>query len=77
VASTKEPDELVRLAAQMFGRLGGRARAAALSPERRTAIAKKAAAARAKALTSEERRAIAKRAVRARINKRKSRGTGR
>ena len=72
MATTKPTDQLLRLAAQTFGRLGGRARAKALSPERRKAIAKKAAEARAKALSPARRKAIAAKAVRARIAKRKS-----
>jgi len=71
VATTKTTDELLRLAAQTFGRLGGRARAKALSPERRKAIARGAAEARARALSPERRRAIAQKAVRARLSKKK------
>jgi len=46
-------------------------RAKALSPERRTAIARGAAEARARALSPERRRAIAEKAVRARLSKKK------
>jgi hypothetical protein len=50
---------------------GGRARAEALSPARRRAIAKKAAAARMTKLTPEQRSEIARKAVAAREAKRK------
>ena len=72
VATPRTTDELLRLAARTFGRLGGRARAKALSAERRKAIARKAAEARARALSPEQRSSIASNAARARIAKGKS-----
>ena len=62
-------------AAQMLGRLGGKARAEARSPEELRAIGRKGGHARAKALSAEERRTIARRAARARWDRsRQSRG---
>ena len=61
------------LAAQLLGHIGGpkgsKARAAALSPESRSAIGQLAAAARSQALSPERRRAIARAAAAARWNK--------
>lgn len=53
-------------AAAMLGRLGGKARAKALTASQRSAIAKKAGKARLKKLTKAERRRIALKAIRAR-----------
>jgi len=53
-------------AAVSLGRRGGKARAKALSPEERTASARKAATARTRQLSPEKRREIAQRAARAR-----------
>jgi len=57
--------------ASALGKLGGPARAKALTPERRKQIATKAAKARSKALTPAERRRIAMLGVTARQAKRK------
>ena len=59
-----------------LGRLGGKARAKALSREEIKAIASKAGKARLQKLTFEQRSAIAKRAVQAREQKRKERKNG-
>ncbi len=56
-------------AAQALGKLGGRARAKALSDAELTAIGRKGGKARAKNLTAAERSAIARKAVEARIAK--------
>jgi hypothetical protein len=56
-------------AAQALGRLGGRARAQALSGAELSKIGKLGAQARRKKLTPEERSEIARKAVRARIAK--------
>ena len=65
-------------AAQVLGKLGGKARAKALSAEELTQIGKKGAKARLKKLTAAQRSQIAKKAVQARIAKHKqqSRRTG-
>jgi len=62
-------DVFASYAAGVLGRRGGQARAEALSPQERKAIAAKAGKARGKALSPEERSAIAKKAVEARIAK--------
>lgn len=59
-------EELIRRAARAFGRLGGLARAKALTSARLAAIAKKGGLARKAALSPERRRAIAKKASAAR-----------
>lgn len=56
-------------AAQALGRLGGRARAKALSPEEIAEIGSKGGRARAKSLTAAEQSAHARKAVAARIAK--------
>lgn len=48
-------EEIAREVRSEFGRIGARARAASLSPERRSAIAKKAAKASAKVRKSKAR----------------------
>jgi hypothetical protein len=61
-------------AAQALGKLGGRARAKALSANELSKIGKKGAEARRKSLTAAQRSQIAKKAVQARIAKHKQRG---
>ena len=56
-------------AAQALGRLGGKARAKALSESELSDIGKKGAAARKKKLTAAQRSEIARKAVQARIAK--------
>jgi len=63
VAMRKNP------AAQALGKLGGRARAKALTEKQLTAIGKKGGTARAKKLTAARRSEIASIAVQARIRK--------
>ena len=58
-------------AAQALGKLGGKARAKALSAEELTEIGKKGAKARLKKLTAAQRSEIARKAVQARIEKHK------
>jgi len=58
-------------AAVALGKLGGRARAQALSPEERSRISRLANKARNKRLSATERRAIAQKAIRARWEKAK------
>jgi hypothetical protein len=58
-----------------LGKLGGKARAEKLSPERRSEIARKAGNARTSRLSAMERSQIAKLAVDARERKRKQRLT--
>ena len=65
--------EKKNLAAVALGKLGGTARAKALSGAERSEIAKQGAAARNKSLSAAERKRIAKRAVEARERKRKQR----
>jgi hypothetical protein len=62
------------LTARELQSLGGKARAAALSPGERSASARKAAKARAASLTPEERSEIARKAVAVREAKRKKGG---
>jgi len=54
-----------------LGRLGGKARAKALSKEKRSELARKAGKARLKTISAEERSAIARGAVQARWAKKK------
>jgi hypothetical protein len=58
--------------ARWFASQGGKARRLALTPEERSAIAKKAADARWRSASREERRAAARKAVRARWAKKRS-----
>lgn len=60
-------------AAQALGKLGGKARAKALSSTERSEIATKGAEARSKSLTAARRSEIAREAVKARIAKQKQR----
>jgi hypothetical protein len=62
------------LTARELQSLGGKARAAAMSPAQRSESARKAAKARAASLSREQRSSIAKKAVAAREAKRKKRG---
>jgi hypothetical protein len=63
-------------AAQALGKLGGKARAKALSAEELSKIGRKGAQARQKSLTPAQRSEIAKKAVQARIAKHKQRRKG-
>ena len=63
-------------AAQALGRLGGKARAKALSEAELSEIARKGAEARASNLTAAERSEIARKAVQARIAKQRKQGKG-
>jgi hypothetical protein len=60
-------------AAQALGKLGGKARAKALSEDELSEIARKGAEARASKLTASRRSEIARKAVQARIAKQKQR----
>jgi hypothetical protein len=57
------------LAAQILGRLGGRARMEALSADQLADLGRKGGEARARSLTPERRSEIARKAVQARIRK--------
>lgn len=63
-------------AAQALGKLGGKARAKALSDSELSEIARKGAEARASKLSAAKRSEIARKAVQARIEKQKNRGKG-
>ena len=63
-------------AAQALGKLGGKARAKALSDAELSEIARKGAEARASKLTAAERSEIARKAVQARITKQRKQGNG-
>jgi hypothetical protein len=63
-------------AAQALGKLGGKARAKALTEAELSEIARKGAEARASKLTAAERSEIARKAVRARIAKQRKQGKG-
>jgi len=63
-------------AAQALGKLGGKARAEALSDAELSEIARKGAEARASKLTAAERSEIARKAVQARIAKQRKQGKG-
>lgn len=54
---------------KLGGLKGGKARAAKLSPERRSEIARKASAARMTKISPQRRKEIARKAIRARWNK--------
>jgi hypothetical protein len=63
-------------AAQALGKLGGKARAKALSETELSEIARKAAEARASKLSAAKRSEIARKAVQARIAKQTKQGKG-
>jgi hypothetical protein len=63
-------------AAQALGKLGGKARAQALSEAELSEIARKGAEARASKLTAAKRSEIARKAVQARIAKQRNQGKG-
>lgn len=63
-------------AAQALGKLGGKARAKALTSSELSEIARKGAKARASKLTKAERSEIARKAVQARIAKQQTHGKG-
>lgn len=63
-------------AAQALGKLGGRARAKALSEAELSEIARKGAEARASKLSAARRSEIASKAVQARIAKQQNKGKG-
>lgn len=63
-------------AAQALGKLGGKARARALSEAELTEIARKGAEARASKLSAAKRSEIARKAVQARISKQRNQGKG-
>lgn len=63
-------------AAQALGKLGGKARAKALSEAELSEIARKGAEARASKLSAAKRSEIARKAVQARIAKRGNQGKG-
>jgi hypothetical protein len=63
-------------AAQALGKLGGTARAKALSDAELSEIARKGAEARASKLTAAKRSEIARKAVQARIAKQRKQGKG-
>ena len=63
-------------AAQALGKLGGKARAKALSQDELTEIARKGAEARASKLSAAKRSEIARKAVQVRIAKQKKQGKG-
>jgi len=65
------PEERIKLASS-GGKVGGKARAKALTPAERKTIATKASAARMKKLTSAERQAIARQAAAARWGKKET-----
>jgi hypothetical protein len=63
-------------AAQALGKLGGKARAKALSEAELSEIARKGAEARASKLSAAKRSEIARKAVQARIAKQRNQGKG-
>jgi hypothetical protein len=63
-------------AAQALGKLGGKARANALSDAELTEIARKGAEARASKLSAARRSEIAHKAVQARLEKQRNKGRG-
>ena len=63
-------------AAQALGKLGGKARAKALSDAQLSEIARKGAEARASKLSAAKRSEIARKAVQARIAKQRNQGKG-